>query len=230
MAFVTTALAPTPKIFRDGAILVNRQGQRFTDELANPAMDVVHQPDKEAFIVFDSRLARAYSAAPNYISTAPGIAYAYLGDYRRNRKDVFHKAATLPKLAAQLGMTQAQLVETVEQYNSKTATAKRATIVEGPFYALGPVRSWVIFTDGGLAVTDRLEVEGKGGNPIPGLFAAGVAGQGGLILEGHGHHLGWVFTSGRIAGRNAALNESAPAAGSITSTQEPLTRGAYAES
>ena len=39
---------------------------------------------------------------------------------------------------------------------------------------------------------------------IPGLYAAGSTGQGGVLLEGHGHHLGWAFTSGRIAGRNAA--------------------------
>ncbi len=39
---------------------------------------------------------------------------------------------------------------------------------------------------------------------LPGLYGAGSSGQGGLLLEGHGHHLGWAFTSGRIAGRNAA--------------------------
>ena len=43
------------------------------------------------------------------------------------------------------------------------------------------------------------------GAVIPGLYAAGSAGQGGLLLEGHGHHLGWAFISGRIAGRHAAL-------------------------
>ena len=41
--------------------------------------------------------------------------------------------------------------------------------------------------------------------PIPGLYAAGSTGQGGLLLKGHGHHLGWAFASGRRAGRNAAL-------------------------
>jgi hypothetical protein len=40
---------------------------------------------------------------------------------------------------------------------------------------------------------------------IPGLYAAGSNGQGGVLLEGHGHHLGWAFISGRIAGRNAAF-------------------------
>ena len=44
------------------------------------------------------------------------------------------------------------------------------------------------------------------GAPIQGLYAAGAVGQGGLLLEGHGHHLAWAFISGRIAGRNAAFD------------------------
>ncbi len=82
--------------------------------------------------------------------------------------------------------------------------APPAAIAEPPFYALGPLKSYVVLTDGGLKVTERLEVLNQNGNPIPGLFAAGSTGQGGLLLEGHGHHLAWAFISGRIAGRNAA--------------------------
>ena len=77
-------------------------------------------------------------------------------------------------------------------------------MLKGPFYALGPVKSYVVFTDGGLNVDEDLRVLGANEQPIPGLFAAGSAGQGGLLLEGHGHHLGWAFISGRIAGKNAA--------------------------
>ena len=40
--------------------------------------------------------------------------------------------------------------------------------------------------------------------PIPGLYAAGATGQGGLLLKGHGHHLAWAFVSGRRAGRFAS--------------------------
>jgi predicted oxidoreductase len=53
-------------------------------------------------------------------------------------------------------------------------------------------------------VNESLQLLGHGDKPVPGLWAAGSAGQGGLILKGHGHHIGWAFTSGRIAGRNAA--------------------------
>ena len=69
--------------------------------------------------------------------------------------------------------------------------------------ALGPVKSSIIIVEGGVAVDERLRVLADD-TPIPGLFGAGSAGQGGLLLEGHGHHLGWAFTSGRLAGRNAA--------------------------
>ena len=53
-------------------------------------------------------------------------------------------------------------------------------------------------------MSERLEVIGRDGAPIHGLYAAGSTGQGGLLLYGHGHHLGWAFVSGRIAGRVAA--------------------------
>ena len=80
----------------------------------------------------------------------------------------------------------------------------RPALTCGPFYALGPVKNFVNYTDGGLAVNMDLQVLGPGDEPIPGLFAAGSNGQSGMLLKGHGHHLGWAFTSGRIAGRNAA--------------------------
>lgn len=190
MMFLTTALAPSPNLFREGAILVNRDGKRFTDETKAPAFDVPKQPDGVAYILFDRRIAEKFSAWPHFISTAPGIAYAYLADYRRNRGDVYNEAPTLDALAHKLGLGSLSL----------------PALTEPPFYALGPVKSWIMFTDGGLTVTSRLEVKRDDGSIVSGLYAAGSAGQGGLLLEGHGHHLGWAFTSGRIAGRNAAQN------------------------
>ena len=96
-----------------------------------------------------------------------------------------------------------KLAAMVSAYNGGQRGA-RPPLARAPYYALGPVKSYVVFTDGGLKVNERLEVLRADGSPIPGLFAAGSAGQGGLLLEGHGHHLGWAFISGRIAGRHAA--------------------------
>jgi succinate dehydrogenase/fumarate reductase flavoprotein subunit len=75
-----------------------------------------------------------------------------------------------------------------------------------PYLLLGPIHSYVVLADGGLAVSTKMEVLDRGGKPIPGLYAAGSSGQGGLLLCGHGHHLAWAFVSGRIAGASAAAN------------------------
>jgi succinate dehydrogenase/fumarate reductase flavoprotein subunit len=205
MSFLTTALGPSPDLFKQGAILVNRRGERFTDELDRPAYAVPAQPERIAYIVFDDALAEKFEAWPHFVSTAPGVAYAYLKDYRRNRTDIYHEADTLAGLAASMRVPVENLTSTMERYNA-TERAARPALSRKPYYALGPVKSYVVFTDGGLKVSERLEVLRGDNTPIPGLYAAGSAGQGGLLLEGHGHHLGWAFISGRIAGRNAALD------------------------
>jgi succinate dehydrogenase/fumarate reductase flavoprotein subunit len=205
VAFFVTAVGPSPELFKTGAILVNNRGERFTDERRDPARAVAAQPDNMAYILLDNDIGQRFEAWPNYISTAPGVAYAYLDDYRRHRPDIFHRAPTLAALAALLGIPPAALAATVATRNA-SLTEGLAPISTGPFTALGPVRSYVVFTDGGLRITERCEVCGTDGRPIAGLFAAGSAGQGGILLPGHGHHLGWAFVSGRIAGRNAASN------------------------
>jgi fumarate reductase flavoprotein subunit len=192
MQFLTTALAPSPALFEAGAVLVNREGKRLGDERDRPAYRVPDQPGKSAYIVIDGALARRFSAWPDFISTAPGVAYAYLPDYRRNRKDVYTEAPTLEALAGKLGMT-----------------ALEASFTEPPFIALGPVRSVFVHAEGGLAVDEQHRVLGEGRRPIAGLYAAGSTGQGGLLLKGHGHHLAWAFVSGRRAGRFAALSKGA---------------------
>jgi fumarate reductase flavoprotein subunit len=203
MSFVTTALAPSPDLFAEGAILVNRRGERFADELDKPAYAVPDQPGKVAHILLDGRMARLFSAWPHFISTAPGVAYAYVDDYRRNRSDVFTRASTLGDLAGKLAIPPAAIVETVRAHNA--GAGNRPQLGEGPYVALGPVRAVFVHAEGGLAVDREHRVLDAGDQPIAGLYAAGSTGQGGLLLKGHGHHLAWAFASGRRAGRNAAL-------------------------
>ena len=203
MSFVTTALAPSPALFEAGAVLINRNGERFCDELDQPALALPDQPEKQAYILLDEQIAQQFSAWPNFISTAPGVAYAYLADYRRNRKDVFSVAPDLAALAEKIGVPAAALEQAIRP---------PAALGQAPFYALGPVRSVFVHNEGGLAVDLEHRVLGPDDQPIPGLYAAGANGQGGLLLKGHGHHLAWAFTSGRRAGRIAATAEvDAPA-------------------
>jgi succinate dehydrogenase/fumarate reductase flavoprotein subunit len=195
MSFVTTVLAPSLTLFAKGAILVNRNGERFTDETTEPALLVAQQPDKIAYIVLDARIAGLYVAWPNYISTAPGIAYAYVADYARNRPDLVKSAATIEELAAKLSMPPSSL---------QAAISSAGSLGAGPYVALGPARAALVHNEGGLAVDLEHRVLRSDGTPIAGLYAAGSTGQGGLLLRGHGHHLAWAFTSGRRAGRHAA--------------------------
>jgi fumarate reductase flavoprotein subunit len=204
MSFVTTALAPSPSLFEAGAILVNKNGERFTDELGKPAYDVPEQPHKVAYIVLDRRVAQQFTAWPHFISTAPGVAYAYIDDYRRNRRDIFTSAGALSELAQKLGMPGHALENTVAAYNNERGN--RPEFGSGPYVTLGPVRAVFVHAEGGLAVDHDHRVIGANDEPIPGLYAAGSTGQGGLLLKGHGHHLAWAFASGRRAGRIAATS------------------------
>jgi fumarate reductase flavoprotein subunit len=206
MSFLTTVLEAQPSLFQHGAIMVNKRGERFCDELDHPEYKLVEQPSQHAYIVFDERLAKKYSAFPHYVSTAPGVAYAYVPDYARSRKDVFHKAASVDALAQAIGADAERLAKSIADQNAVVAArgGDKLTIEQGPFYAMGPVSCFVPGTEAGLAIDEQFRILGKGDRPIPGLFGAGILAQGGVMLEGHGHHLGWAFTSGRLAGRHAA--------------------------
>jgi fumarate reductase flavoprotein subunit len=204
MSFLTTALAPSPKLFERGAVLVDRDGRRFCDELTTPALTLPDRPGKVGYILIDGRLAREFSAWPHFVSTAPGVAYAYVPDYRRSRPDVYNEAATPAELARRTGMDAQALDEAMRAFNAAAPARGLSPLTEPPFIALGPVRSVFVHNEGGLAVDREHRVLGARDQPIPGLYAAGSTGQGGLLLKGHGHHLAWAFVSGRRAGRFAA--------------------------
>jgi succinate dehydrogenase/fumarate reductase flavoprotein subunit len=208
LSFMTTYLAPEPMMFSAGAILINKDGEQFTDELNNPGFAIAKQPNKSAYIVFDDAVAQKFSAWPYFVSTAPGVAYAYVPDYRRIRKDIYYRGESLEALAEIIGVPTDAFRRSVAAHNkalaARACASDRTPIIHPPFHALGPVLSWVVLTDGGLAVSTRQEVLSTNGAPVPGLYAVGATGQGGLVLAGHGHHLGWAFTSGRLAGKIVA--------------------------
>jgi succinate dehydrogenase/fumarate reductase flavoprotein subunit len=207
MSFLTSILVPDASLLASGAILVNREGRRFADEIASPAAALAKQPGKYAYMLLDGRLGRKFSKWPHFVSTAPGVAYAFIPDYRRSRKDVFCEAPTLAGLGARLGMPEGSLERSIAEFNQSLASApgsSREPFGEGPYIALGPVRHYIQFTDSGIAVDEKLRILGARDRPIANLFGAGFLGMGGALLWGHGHHLGWAFTSGRLAGRHAA--------------------------
>lgn len=207
---------PDDKLFAAGAILVNTEGRRFCNELDRPYLKFFEQPDRIGYLVLDAKVAAEFSAWPNYVSTAPDIAYAYLADYRRLRPDIFREGPTVEDLAMAAGLRAAALrdtIETVRRYHRNDAGAAdpfgrkdwAAPFTQGPYVVLGPAKAYIVMTEGGLVVDDHLRVlAANTGQPIPGLYAAGCNGMGGFVLYGHGLHLAWAFTSGRLAGRHTA--------------------------
>lgn len=204
MAFITSVLQPSKAFYQHGAMLVNRDGRRFGDETGDLTLALAQQPEQSAWLLFDRRLAQRYSRWPHYVSTAPGTGYAYVDDYRRHRRDLWHEAASVEGLARAVGMPEDALRATVNDFNARVARDDRLGMLDPPFYALGPVHTVLVFTDGGLAIDEGLRVLDAGDRPMPGLYAAGSVGQGGALLDGHGHHIGWAFTTGRLAGRHAS--------------------------
>jgi succinate dehydrogenase/fumarate reductase flavoprotein subunit len=202
MKFLITTLGPDRGVYEQGAILVNKYGERFADELDNPNLLVAKQPDGIAYIVFDHRFAQKFSRWPYFISTAPGVAFAFVDDYRFARPDLFHVGQSASHLANKVGFSDQRFRVAIAAANA--GRPDETKLAMPPFYALGPIKLWVMVAPVGLAVNTRFEVLNEAGQPIPGLYAAGNAGQAGFTVTGHGHGLGWAFTSGRLAARSAA--------------------------
>ncbi len=187
---------PEDALFDSGAILVNREGQRFCDERVWPEREisVASQTDKECFIVLNEELIDRYSEWPHFISTAPNIAYAYVADYLRLRPDIAIQADDLESLARLRGIPASNLCE----------AAKAAGMDGNRWVLLGPARAWFTTTEGGAAINQQFQVLDQQGVPIPGLYAVGQNGLGGQILWGHGLHIAWAMTSGRLCGNALA--------------------------
>jgi fumarate reductase flavoprotein subunit len=202
MSFITAALRPDPEIFKAGAILVNKQGNRVGGDTGIAELSLAEEETRECWLILDARLGRKFSRWPHFVSTAPGVGYAYLSDYKRSRADLYAAGRTARELAAKLRIAEEALLATLDSVNSQRDEEKR--LLDGPYYALGPLKLWGLPAPVGLAVDTKLRVLDQNDNPIAGLFAAGNTGQGRFTVSGHGHGLAWAFTSGRLAAAAAA--------------------------
>ncbi len=197
-SLLVSHMSPSNALFAEGAILIDSSGTRFGNEQA-PADDLSQCADRRGFIVLDESVAARFEHEPNYISTAPGIAFAYFSDYARGRPDLIIRAPDEAALAAEIGVNAGSLAQAVA-----------SSTLRPPLIAMGPVFSMLTVTEGSVAIDTDLQVLRPDGSPITGLRAVGAVGQGGMLLKGHGHHIGWAMTSGRLAGQAATRNLRRP--------------------
>jgi hypothetical protein len=194
---------PEDALFDDGALLVNGEGCRFCDERVSPDREIAlaNQPGKLGYIVLDERLIERYARWPHFVSTAPRIAYAYVADYLRLRPDVAVMARSPRELAARRGLPPEVLAETIEAADAESPRDARPRTAGDRWVLLGPVKAYFTTTEGGAAIDEEFRVLDVEGRPIPGLHAVGQNGLGGQVLWGHGLHIAWAITSGRLVGR-----------------------------
>ena len=192
---IVTWQHPEDSLFQYGAILVNGEGKRFCDETKWPEREiaVARQPDKVAFILLNEETCEKFSRWPHFVSTAPQIAYAYVDDYLRLRPDVSFECKTLEALAKKAEISPHNLIESAAGMQPGSR-----------WVLLGPVKAYFTTTEGGAAINQEFSVLDKAGEPIRNLYAVGQNGLGGQILWGHGLHIAWAITSGRLCGQYLA--------------------------
>lgn len=131
---------------------------------------------------------------------------------------VVFKGNSLEELAKNMGVDANKLVDSVNQYNQAIETGEDTQffadanrlipVTEGPFYAV-KYSARNLGTLGGVRINENIEAIDKEGQPIPGLYVAGAdAGgmYGGTYVDFEGGTLGFAYTSGKIAGENAAAH------------------------
>jgi tricarballylate dehydrogenase len=194
-------------------ILVNRDGDRFTDE-APGTVDahyervtrrIFEQREGIAYVVLDAK----HTRIPNYKLSIRTDKAPYA-------------AASIAALAALIGVPADRLVATVDTYNAACRPGDFQPLVadglsteglrppksnwalpieEGPFHAY-PIISANVFTFGGLKVDRDARVLDGDGEPIPGLYAAGE-----VIGLYHGTYTGATSVlKGLVFGRRAGLD------------------------
>ncbi|XME03154.1 flavocytochrome c [Lachnospiraceae bacterium C1.1] len=183
----------------DGAILVNAEGKRFTDEVGT--RDVVseaeiQQTGGKVWLIMDQDMADASSVIQGYINAG----YTKTGE-------------TYAELADEMGVDAAAFEETMNAWNEcvdnksdpeygRTSFADK--LDTAPYYAIN-VTPGIHHTMGGLKINSNTEVLDESGNVIPGFFAAGEVTGGVHGANRLGGNAVCDFTVyGRIAGQNSA--------------------------
>ena len=194
-----TAALITEGLRGDGAILVNAEGNRFTDEVGT--RDVVSaaeiaQTGSYSWLIIDQAMVDASSVIQGYIKNG----YTFSGE-------------TYEELAEAIGIDPAAFAATMEKWNAAVAagvdeefgrTSFANPLDTAPYYAI-KVTAGIHHTMGGLTINPQTQVLAGDGTVIDGLYAAGeVTGgvHGGNRLGGNAVADFVVF--GRIAGEQAA--------------------------
>lgn len=226
-------VVPLQLVFISGepsVIWVNQKGRRFIDETASfnyyeCVNAVIQQPDGVCYAIFDTGMLR--KIIETGLSNVPeGHGY---GERQRRRlpeglekelqsladKGTIVISESWEEIARWIGVDPQVLKETIDEYNLccdrghdpvfAKGRAYLTNIDQPPYYAIKCISSY-LNTMGGIKINERMEVLDKGGDAVPGLYAAGVD-TGGWTSDTYcaalpGTAFGFAINSGRIAGES----------------------------
>ena len=181
----------------EGAILVNKAGKRFVNELntrkiVSSAITDLHEDG--AYLIFDSGV-RGHFAAVEF--------YDHVG--------LVKEGSSLADLAKEIDVDPENLAVTVDEWNKAVENHKdkefdRTTgmdreINRGPYYAIH-IHPAIHYTMGGIHINTETQVLDTNGNVIKGLYAAGEVSGG---LHGNNRIGGNSIAETVIFGRQAGI-------------------------
>lgn len=164
-----TGIMITEAVRGNGAILVNKAGRRFVNEMETRdivSAAVLKNPERSAYLIFDQSIRDSLKAIETYA-----------------KQNLLSEGATLLELSRMIAVDAVALEYTIDEYN-KAVLAKKdtefgrnpgsmeRTISTPPFYAI-EIEPAIHHTMGGLKINTKAQVLNKLNLPIPGLFAAG---------------------------------------------------------
>lgn len=184
----------------EGAILINSEGERFTNELdtrdkVTAAINAL--PEKAATLVFDSGVKSRVKAIEQY-----------------EKMGFVIEADTIEALAEKLEVPAENLKATLDKWNTNVnnkedvdfgrTTGMDNDLSTAPYYAI-KIAPGIHYTMGGVNINTNTEVLNKDGEPITGLFAAGEV-AGGLHGQNRigGNSVAEIIIFGRQAGIKSA--------------------------
>lgn len=183
----------------DGAILLNSEGKRFTNELLTRdvvSANILKQEGGIAYLVTNEEMKEENAALAGYI-----------------KKGYATVCETLADVAKAIGAEEEAVTESMEKYKNAVANGKdeeferdhlTQDLAEGPYYIL-KVTPGIHHTMGGLKIDTNTHVMSTEGTVIKGLYAAGEV-TGGIHGANRigGNAVTDIIVFGRIAGKTAA--------------------------
>ena len=182
----------------NGAILVNKEGKRFVNELETRdvvSAAILEQTDGQCYLVFDQAVRDSLAAIESYIKAG-----------------IVTEAETPEELGEAIGVDGAALAETLAAYAGYQAAGTDEEFgresmevpLDQPKYYAALCAPAIHHTMGGVKINTNCQVMNEEGNVIPGLFAAGevTGGVHGANRLG-GNAVTDIVVFGRIAGTAA---------------------------